>query len=64
MICYFAPDLVKFRNTAWGVINAASDMLSHNAPMRKTATYRENNWGRIMDGHILLDKTAALLNTK
>ena len=23
--------------------------------------YRENNWGRIMDGHILLDKMAALL---
>lgn len=64
MICYFAPDLAKFRNTAWGVINAASDMLSHNAPRRKTANYRENNWGRIMDGHILLDKTCTLLNVK
>lgn len=60
MICYFAPDLVKFRGTAWGAINAASDFLSHNMPHRNTKTYAENNWGRIMDGHILLDKAAAI----
>lgn len=62
MICYFAPDLLKFRDTAWGAINAMSDMVTHNAPLRKTSHYRENNWGRVMDGHILMDKMAALLN--
>lgn len=56
MVCYFAPDILKFRGTAWGAVNAMSDMVSHNAPRRKTANYRENNWGRIMDGHILMDK--------
>lgn len=56
MVCYFAPDILKFRGTAWGAVNAMSDMISHNAPSRKTANYRENNWGRIMDGHILMDK--------
>lgn len=56
MVCYFAPDILKFRGTAWGAVNAMSDMISHNAPRRKTANYRENNWGRIMDGHILMDK--------
>lgn len=56
MICYFAPDILKFRGTAWGAVNAMSDMISHNAPRRKTANYRENNWGRIMDGHVLMDK--------
>lgn len=56
MVYYFAPDILKFRGTAWGAVNAMSDMISHNAPRRKTANYRENNWGRIMDGHILMDK--------
>lgn len=62
MTCYFAPDILKFRGTAWGAVNAMSDMLSHNAPRRKTENYRENNWGRIMDGHIMLDKMVSLLN--
>ena len=59
MICYFAPDIQQFRNTAWGMVNAMSDLVTHNAPKRKTANYRENNWGRIMDGHILMDKITA-----
>lgn len=59
MICYFAPDIQQFRNTAWGMVNAMSDMVTHNAPQRKTANYRENNWGRIMDGHAMLDKLVA-----
>lgn len=61
MICYFAPDILKFRNTAWGCVNAMSDMVSHNAPLRNTATYKEKNWGRIMDGHVMVDKLVDLL---
>lgn len=61
MICYFAPDIAKFKGTAWGALNAMSDMVGHNAPRRQTANYRENNWGRIMDGHAMLDKMASLL---
>ena len=53
MVCYFAPDIAKFMGTAWGALNAMSDMVSHNAPRRQTANYRENNWGRIMDGHAI-----------
>lgn len=63
MICYYAPDILKFQNTAWGAVNAMSDMISHNAPLRKTASYRENNWGRIMDGHILMDKICEKINS-
>jgi len=59
MICYFAPDIQQFRNTAWGMVNAMSDLVTHNAPQRRTANYRENNWGRIMDGHAMLDKLVA-----
>jgi len=61
MVCYFAPDLIKFRDTAWGAYNAMSDMITHNAPLRKTENYRENNWGRLMDGHLMMDKMASLL---
>ena len=61
MVCYFAPDIIKFKGTAWGALNAMSDMVGHNAPRRQTANYRENNWGRIMDGHAMMDKMASLL---
>ena len=54
MVAYMMPDIKQFRGTAWGVINAASDML-HNEPRRKTETYDANNWSRIMVGHPLLD---------
>ena len=61
MVCYFAPNILKFKGTAWGALNAMSDMVSHNAPRRQTANYRENNWGRIMDGHVMMDKMTSLL---
>lgn len=59
--CYFAPDLVKFANTKWGVINAVSDWCGHAAPNRNTVEYRDNNWGRIMGGHPVLDKAYQLV---
>ena len=61
MICYFAADIAKFKGTAWCALNAMSDMVGHNAPRRQTANYWENNWGRIMDGHAMMDKMASLL---
>jgi len=61
MVCYFMPDLEKFRGTAWGAINAMADMADHNAPQRQTANYRENNWARIIDGHYLVDAMASKL---
>lgn len=60
MICYFAPDIAKFRGTAWGAINAASDLISHRMPHRNTRNYAANNWGRIMDGHAVMDKMVRL----
>ena len=53
--CYNMSDISKFKGTAWGVINATSDLISHFAPARQTATYQENNWGKIIVGHPLLD---------
>lgn len=59
MVCYFAPDIAKFRGTAWGAINAMSDMVTHNQPRRKAKNYRANNWNRIMGGHALIDQMTA-----
>lgn len=60
MICYMAPDIKQFRNTAWGVINAASDLATHSMPHRNTKNYAENNWARVMDGHAIIDKAVRL----
>ena len=60
MICYYAPDIRQFRGTAWGAINAASDLVTHSMPHKNTKNYAANNWGRIMDGHAILDKTVKL----
>ena len=55
MTCYLAPDLVKYFGTAYGAVNAMADMVAHAAPARMTSNYAENNWGRIMAGHKLVD---------
>lgn len=61
MTCLFMPDIKQFRGTAWGAINAMADMVGHTAPNRQTKNYAENNWGRIMNGHVLVDAMAAAL---
>lgn len=58
-VCYAAPDIAKFQGTAWGAINAMSDLVGHSLPHRNTQTYNELNWGRIMDGHALFDQMVA-----
>lgn len=62
-VCYNMPDIAKFKGTQYGVINAMSDMVGHSAPARKTATYQENNWGRIMVGHPFLDALVKKLDS-
>lgn len=64
MICYFRPDIAQFINTAWGAVNAMSDMVTHTTPRRQTETFRENNWKRIMDGHNMLDRMVELVGVK
>lgn len=61
MICMIRPDIKKFLNSKWGFVNAVSDYVGHSAPARVTANYQENNWGKIMNGHPLLDKAMNLV---
>lgn len=63
-ICYFMPDIEKFRGTAWAGVNAMADMIGHSAPNRNTANYEENRWNKIIDGHILMDEFVKLVNAK
>ena len=56
MVCMFAPDILKFKDTAWGVINAASDFSTHVAPARMTSTYQENKFNGILNGDVIIDK--------
>ena len=59
MVCYFAPDIKQFRNTAWGAVNAMADMADHNKPLRNTQTFAENNFYRVLNGHYLVDQMYA-----
>ena len=61
MICMLRPDIAKFLNTKWGFINAVSDYVGHAVPARLTTNYQENNWGKIMNGHPLLDRAMNLV---
>ena len=63
-VAYFMPDIAKFRDTAWGAVNAMADVVTHQVPKRKTASFAENRWGRIMDGHVVMDKFVELVNQK
>lgn len=61
-ICYFAPDIAKFRGTAWGAINAMADMCTHSQPNRNTQTFAERTWAKTMEGHPLLDNMVNALS--
>lgn len=63
-MCYVRPDIAKFIGTAYGAVNAMSDLVTHSSPKRNTANFNENRWGKIMDGHALLDQFVSLVNQK
>ena len=63
-VAYFMPDILKFGESAWRAVNAMSDMVTHSTPKRNTASYEENRWGKIMDGHAMMDQFVELVNKK
>ena len=64
LVCYYAPDIQKFLGTKYGFVNAVADWCDHATPARMTSEYRANNWGRIIDGHPILDKAYELVTAK
>ena len=63
-VAYFMPDILKFGESAWRAVNAMSDFVTHSAPKRNTASFNENRWGKIMDGHVIMDQFVELVNKK
>lgn len=61
MICMIRPDLANFAGTKWAFLNAVADYVDHTEPMRRTKNYNQNNWGKIMNGHPILDKAFAMV---
>lgn len=51
-----APDLQHVGKNGYRFLNAVSDFATHAAPLRNTATYRENLFAKTVDGHSLIDK--------
>ncbi len=58
---YDAPDLKKVGNNAYRFVNAVSDFATHADPLRRTANYSENLFGRTIDGNPLIDKAYQLV---
>ena len=59
---YFrAPDLRGIGNNAYRFINAVSDFATHAKPIRQTANYRENLFGKTIDGNPLIDRAYQLV---
>lgn len=58
---YDAPDLQGVGNNAYRFINAVSDFATHSEPLRRTANYSENLFGRTIDGNPLIDKAYQLI---
>lgn len=59
VMCMLSPDLVQFLNTQWGFVNAVSDYVGHSEPLRKTATFDERRWYKIIGGHPMFDTAVA-----
>ena len=60
--CYNMQDIAKYLGTQYGFINAVADFADHGMPKRFTKNYAENNFERVIDGHIILDKAYAISN--
>ena len=57
MVCMLSPDILKFKNTAYQLVQAASDFATHREPGRKTDTYKERNFSSVLDGNTIIDTT-------
>ncbi len=53
--CYNEADIAQFKGTVWGAINAMADLVDHSAPVRNTTDYYNNAWGKLIQGHKVLD---------
>lgn len=62
MACLNEDDLSNFKNTHWGVLNAAADYATHPVNNRHTVSTDTTNWMSIVNGNNVLIQTQNLLN--
>ena len=48
---YNAPDNYYFRGTAWGLINAYADCMTHDTPQKKRENWEENQFSKVSFGN-------------
>lgn len=53
--CMLAPDILKYKGTAFGAMMAITDFADHAEPIRKTNSFEEKRWGQIIVGHPIVD---------
>lgn len=58
---YNQSDIQKFKGTAWGVINAVSDVIGHRDPQRSTSSFEERRFEKVAYGHPVLHEAQELL---
>jgi len=58
---YYAPDLQSVGKNAYRFMNAVSDFATHANPLRKTANYTENLFGKTIDGNPFIDKAYSII---
>lgn len=60
---YFdAPDLKDVGKNGYRFMNAVSDFATHVKPLRETKNYRENLFGRTIEGNALIDRAYDMMN--
>lgn len=62
-MCMLAPDVLKYKGTAYGAMMAITDYADHARPMRVTQNFEEKRWGQIIVGHPLVDAMFKKLST-
>lgn len=54
-------NISNFKFTAWGVINAVSDFVTHTPPARITAVSQQRLFEKIIDGHDMIDTALQMI---
>ena len=62
MSAYNEEDLDNHRHTAWGLLNAASDFISHYKPLRQSKNHQEKVFLSFINGNKFLDTTYDFIN--
>lgn len=51
-----SDDLGNIRHTAWGFLQAVAEHVTHAEPQRKSKTWAERRWERILDGDPMMNR--------